>query len=149
MAAAFSARYWPASWKSTTRFTMKADSTAHSTTTMKMYKIVFLRRLSSLNIMHPLDVRIGKNYTAPENVNTGGETQIGTASHKNGASVETRTRDLLFTKQLLYRLSYAGVETKKIIAETGRLNNGWEPGLLRYLAHLVPWGFGMLLVPDQ
>ena len=27
----------------------------------------------------------------------------------DGASVETRTPDLLFTKQLLYRLSYAGI----------------------------------------
>ena len=30
----------------------------------------------------------------------------------DGASVETRTRDLLFTKQLLYRLSYAGIKLK-------------------------------------
>ena len=32
--------------------------------------------------------------------------------YKGGASVETRTRDLLFTKQLLYQLSYAGNQDK-------------------------------------
>ena len=30
----------------------------------------------------------------------------------NGASVETRTPDLMFTKHLLYQLSYTGVKMK-------------------------------------
>jgi hypothetical protein len=37
-------------------------------------------------------------------------TQKGTNLRKNGAGDGTRTRDLLITNQLLYQLSYAGLE---------------------------------------
>ncbi len=49
---------------------------------------------------------------------------------KNGAETQTRTADLLFTKQLLYRLSYPGA--RGIIGRSSLLN-------VRSSRELFPW----------